>query len=495
MKVPCSRSLWVTVAKRVCDGVAVVDNALDTPDELLFHYLQLCHTHGSCLRIPQTENYRFHCVPRRVRTVCSTATTGTVANNHVPTGRCSSALGMSLCELLDRHFSSRWIGRDGSIPWPPGSPDLTPLDDIVYATPVLNLQELRHRITDTIVTITPDMLQRTWVEIDYRLDIIRPTKGAHVEVVTRSPHLGFTGNLPWSIFATTCSFAAPRLRWTSSSKRSRSASPRGAGKGGIFQILRKPFVHTLFDTSWRTLAQSSPSTVTADNQCALNIGIFVHKTVESSLQVIELTLAGGWARNMVLYHDRPIRYPLHQDDSVRISVDFSVLEDCIFSPSSHVAVETILKRCTRQLDVSLTEVSLEMEPETFTTLVKRLQIHTRALPGTRTKKTSYHKLVRNQPHCGDRFGAETPVRLLASQQGDPRPIPGLATAVFSRVGIVPDDAAGRRVFTGVFSRSPRPCNTVLLYTRLASLPSVLKTSMLRACFEAGKRESDKDYTT
>ncbi|KAJ8892163.1 hypothetical protein PR048_004743 [Dryococelus australis] len=46
-----------------------------------------------------------------------------------------------------------------------------------------------------------------------------------------------------------------------------------------------PIVHIVFDASWRTLAQSSPSTVTADNQCAVKIFIFVHKTVESSLQV------------------------------------------------------------------------------------------------------------------------------------------------------------------------------------------------------------------
>ncbi|KAJ8867372.1 hypothetical protein PR048_031173 [Dryococelus australis] len=44
-------------------------------------------------------------------------------------------------------------------------------------------------------------------------------------------------------------------------------------------------VHTMFDTPWRTLAQSSPSTVTPDNQCAVDIGIFVHKNLESSPQV------------------------------------------------------------------------------------------------------------------------------------------------------------------------------------------------------------------
>ncbi|KAJ8867546.1 hypothetical protein PR048_031348 [Dryococelus australis] len=38
------------------------------------------------------------------------------------------------------------------------------------------------------------------------------------------------------------------------------------------------FIHTVFDTSWRTVAQSSPSTLTAHAQCAVDIGTFVHKT-------------------------------------------------------------------------------------------------------------------------------------------------------------------------------------------------------------------------
>ncbi|KAJ8885867.1 hypothetical protein PR048_012073 [Dryococelus australis] len=44
-------------------------------------------------------------------------------------------------------------------------------------------------------------------------------------------------------------------------------------------------VHTVFDTSWRTLAQSSPSTVTENNHCAVDIGIFALKAVESNLQL------------------------------------------------------------------------------------------------------------------------------------------------------------------------------------------------------------------
>ncbi|KAJ8869268.1 hypothetical protein PR048_030840 [Dryococelus australis] len=38
----------------------------------------------------------------------------------------------------------------------------------------------------------------------------------------------------------------------------------------------------------------------------------------------------------------------HHDDIVTVSVSISVLQDCFFRPSSHLAVETMLKRCTRR---------------------------------------------------------------------------------------------------------------------------------------------------
>jgi hypothetical protein len=34
-----------------------------------------------------------------------------------------------------------------------------------------------------IETVTPQMLENTWREIEYRLDILHATKGAHIEVV------------------------------------------------------------------------------------------------------------------------------------------------------------------------------------------------------------------------------------------------------------------------------------------------------------------------
>ena len=38
------------------------------------------------------------------------------------------------------------------------------------------------KITDAIATIDDAMLQRTWQEIEHRLDVLRATNGAHIEV-------------------------------------------------------------------------------------------------------------------------------------------------------------------------------------------------------------------------------------------------------------------------------------------------------------------------
>ena len=54
--------------------------------------------------------------------------------------------------------------------------------DKVFSTPVPDITNLKARITDAFATVTEDMLENTWTETDYRLDVLRVTKGAHVEV-------------------------------------------------------------------------------------------------------------------------------------------------------------------------------------------------------------------------------------------------------------------------------------------------------------------------
>ena len=103
-----------------------------------------------------------------------------------------SCVYCNICSIwfLVATYSNRWTGRDGPTPWPSRSPDITPLDfflwryvkDKVFSTPVPDITDLKARITDAFATVTEEMLENTWREIDYRLDVLRATKGAHVEV-------------------------------------------------------------------------------------------------------------------------------------------------------------------------------------------------------------------------------------------------------------------------------------------------------------------------
>ncbi|PNF30502.1 hypothetical protein B7P43_G10874 [Cryptotermes secundus] len=93
-------------------------------------------------------------------------------------------------DALDKHFPEGWIGRGGPISWPPSSPNVTPLDfflwgyvkNIVYKTQVRDIDQLKTRVRDTVTTVNVGMLARTWQGIEYRLDILRATNGAYVQL-------------------------------------------------------------------------------------------------------------------------------------------------------------------------------------------------------------------------------------------------------------------------------------------------------------------------
>ena len=103
-----------------------------------------------------------------------------------------SSVYCNICNIwfLDATFPNRCTGRDGPTPWPPRSQDITPLDfflwryvkDKVFSAPVPDIANLKARITDPLATITEHMPENTWREIDCRLDVLRATKGADVEV-------------------------------------------------------------------------------------------------------------------------------------------------------------------------------------------------------------------------------------------------------------------------------------------------------------------------
>jgi hypothetical protein len=54
--------------------------------------------------------------------------------------------------------------------------------DQVYVPPLpASIPELKVRIRTAIETIAADMLQTVWNELDYRVDVCRITKGAHIQ--------------------------------------------------------------------------------------------------------------------------------------------------------------------------------------------------------------------------------------------------------------------------------------------------------------------------
>ena len=105
-------------------------------------------------------------------------------------GSASFCITVHVRDYLNECFPQQWIGGDGPTAWPPRSPDLTSLDfffwgyikDIVYRTPVVDLENLRGIIVATCGNVTPEMLQNIWRELKYRLDDFRATRGAHIEI-------------------------------------------------------------------------------------------------------------------------------------------------------------------------------------------------------------------------------------------------------------------------------------------------------------------------
>lgn len=93
-------------------------------------------------------------------------------------------------DCLDEHFPHRWIGRDGPIPWPPRSPDITPCDffvwgfvkDRVYSNKVNSLEEMKQKIREAFDEIDVPMLRRVWADLEHRLDYLRANNGKHVEI-------------------------------------------------------------------------------------------------------------------------------------------------------------------------------------------------------------------------------------------------------------------------------------------------------------------------
>lgn len=88
----------------------------------------------------------------------------------------------------------RWIGRGVAITWPPTSPDLTQLDcflwgyvkNLVYKVKNNDFQQLEADTSDPIAVVIHSMLQNTWKEVKYHLNICRATGCSYIEMLLGS---------------------------------------------------------------------------------------------------------------------------------------------------------------------------------------------------------------------------------------------------------------------------------------------------------------------
>jgi hypothetical protein len=75
---------------------------------------------------------------------------------------------MVIKNSLHTTFAGRWIGKEGSIPWPPRTPDLTPLNfffwcflkNYIYMAKIGNLIHWKEILREASVQVSRDMLQR-----------------------------------------------------------------------------------------------------------------------------------------------------------------------------------------------------------------------------------------------------------------------------------------------------------------------------------------------
>ena len=56
------------------------------------------------------------------------------------------------------------------------------MKDVVYCTKVKDINDFKEKITAAVETTDKEMLRRTWTEIQYHLDVLRATNGAHIEI-------------------------------------------------------------------------------------------------------------------------------------------------------------------------------------------------------------------------------------------------------------------------------------------------------------------------
>lgn len=92
-------------------------------------------------------------------------------------------------KFVDESFPNQWIGRGGTTPWPPRSPDLSPLDfflwgyvkNEVFKTEPANLEDMKQRVRSSIDNIPRQMILSTMNSMKERLRLCIAMDGKQFE--------------------------------------------------------------------------------------------------------------------------------------------------------------------------------------------------------------------------------------------------------------------------------------------------------------------------
>ena len=92
---------------------------------------------------------------------------------------------------LQEVFPGKVISKGGDVPWPPRSPDLSPLDFFlwghlkatVYGTPVRSLRELRQRLRTAVRHVPQRALRAALDQLPHRCRWCLRRRGAHMETL------------------------------------------------------------------------------------------------------------------------------------------------------------------------------------------------------------------------------------------------------------------------------------------------------------------------
>jgi hypothetical protein len=96
---------------------------------------------------------------------------------------------LAVRQWLDKHFPTKWIGRNGPIAWPPRSPDITPMDfslfgtvkDRVYSRKAKSMDQMKQFVIEEFEKIDLGYCQRTCAHVMKRMKACVRMGGAQTE--------------------------------------------------------------------------------------------------------------------------------------------------------------------------------------------------------------------------------------------------------------------------------------------------------------------------